>query len=293
MKWFVALLCLIAFWSCAQKSQQAFSDVESQYVTYNGAKVHYKVVGAGSHVVMFVHGFGCDMYAWQKQYDAFVSDTSLTMVFVDLPGYGMSQKPEVEYTLDFFAEALKAIVDSQNIEQLVLVGHSLGTPICRRFEQLYPEYCKALCDVDGVYCLYPTSEPELGMYEAAVNGFADSFMGDSVRENITGFVYSLSGKNTPKEILDYALSTMPNTPEYVASSTMHNLIDHRYWDGSVIEVPALIVCTKNSGVEPDNKEQMEQLYTNMTYWELDSCGHFIQWEESELFNQKLIKLINE
>jgi pimeloyl-ACP methyl ester carboxylesterase len=37
----------------------------------------------------------------------------------------------------------------------------------------------------------------------------------------------------------------------------------------------------------DNRQQMLALYPNMTYQELDSCGHFIMMERSEWFNHEL------
>ena len=71
---------------------------------------------------------------------------------------------------------------------------------------------------------------------------------------------------------------------------MFNLIQKKYWTKEVISVPSLIICTKNSGLQPDNRQQMESLYTNMQYEELDATGHFIMMEEPEWFNNLLITI---
>ncbi len=54
------------------------------------------------------------------------------MVFIDLPGFGESEKPSIEYSLDFFAESVKSVLDELKITNPVLIGHSLGTPVCQQ-----------------------------------------------------------------------------------------------------------------------------------------------------------------
>lgn len=272
------------------KVPEILSEVPSQYATMDGVKIHYKVSGTGNRCLVFVHGFGCDMNTWEYQYEAFAEDTSMKMIFVDLPGFGQSDKPHADYTLDYFSKALKTVLDCvlTGNERAVLIGHSLGTPVCRQFAMTYPERTAGLCDVDGVYCLYPKEPQALAAYEEAVQGFAASFCGEGVKDNISQFVSSLAGPYTPQDITDYAMKVMPETPQYVACSTMSNLIDHRYWDGSVIEVPTFVICTQNSGLEPNNKDLMAALYPNLYYIELGTCGHFIHWEELDLFNEKLM-----
>ena len=216
---------------------QMLSELKSEYVTIDDSiRVHYKLWIATPHsqgenesadseakTICFVHGFGCDMNTWEKQFEAFRDDKDLQLVFIDLPGYGQSDKPHVEYTLDFFAHAF-----------------------------------------DGPEC----------------------------RDVITGFVSSLAGKGTPQEINDYAMSVMPETPQYVASSTMQHLIEKRWWNNRQITQPVMVICTQNSGLDPDNKQKMQRLYPHLDYMELTTCGHFIHMEQPEMFNEKLKAFIN-
>ena len=298
-----SLLCAIACMSM-QSCQQKYDSIESlpsQYVTIDDSiKVHYKQWGEGSRTVMFVHGFGCDMNTWEEQYDAFCNDKDMRLLFIDLPGYGKSDKPHVEYTLDFYSKAVAKVLDDVKSEYTFLVGHSLGTPVCRQMLFEHPSNIAGLMDIDGVYCLYPklsdnpTDEEQAAAkaYEEAVQGFASSFDGDACKDNITGFVQSLAGPQTPASIIEYAMSCMPETPEYVASSTMHNLIDRKWWHGFPIPFATEVICTQNSGLEPDNREKMEALYTALEYTELETCGHFIQMEQPKLINDCLKRLIS-
>lgn len=301
MKQRIFLLLFPLLVAACQPKPESIAELPSQYVTLDDSiKVHYKQWGEGSRTMLFVHGFGCDINAWEAQFDAFRDDPSMRLVFVDLPGYGQSDKPHVDYTLHFFSRALNTVLDDVKCDYTFLVGHSLGTPVCRQTLFENPARVAGLCDIDGVYCLYPKlsdhpTPEELAAaegYEQAVQSFASSFDGEACRENITGFVQSLAGPNTPAEITEYAMSCMPETPEYVASSTMHNLIDRQWWRGFPIPFATEVICTQNSGLGPDNREQMQALYTEMQYSELETCGHFIQMEQPALVNNCLRRLMD-
>ena len=272
----------------------------SHYATLDDSiHIHYRQWGEGPHAVMFVHGFGCDMYAWEAQFDAFRDDHDVRLLFIDLPGYGQSDKPHVDYTLSFYSKAVATVLDAARCDRTFLVGHSLGTPVCRQTLFEHPAAIAGLMDIDGVYCLYPAlsadpTDEELSAamaYDEAVQGFAASFDGEACRDNITAFVQSLAGPQTPASITGYAMGCMPATPEYVASSTMHHLIDRQWWSGIPITSAVEVICTENSGLEPDNRQQMQALYPAMQYTELETCGHFIQMEQPQLVNDCLRRLI--
>lgn len=287
-KLFSLLICaafLAALFSCS--SSKTLSEVKSRYVTRSDSvKVHYKTFGHGDPVLVFIHGFGCDMNAWREQFQEL--STNARMVFIDLPGYGLSGKPRTEYTLDFFADAVKEVLDKEKVSHAVLIGHSLGTPVCRQITYKYPELASKLIDVDGVYCFYPEGQTDPAMAEA-YHSFAESFNTDSLKEYIGGFVQSLCIPKTPAPVKEYAMGIMPATPKYVAYSTMKNLIMEKYWKEGIISIPTLVIASKNSDIPPDYKTIMEGLYSDMTYLELDSTGHFIMMEKPEMFNDILKK----
>ena len=265
----------------------------------DGVKVHYKTSGEGDLAVVFVHGFGCDLRTWTKQFHALAGEDSLKQVYIDLPGFGKSDRPDVDYTLSYFAESVARVLETEGVNKAVLVGHSLGTPICRQVAFEYPQLVAGIFDIDGVYCLFPqinenstdADREASAQYERAVNAFAARFCGDSVAENIRNFAASLSGPNTPAEVAEYALENMPNVDAKVACSTMSNLIDRKWWTGQWLDVPTVVICTKNSGIDPDNGKKMQALYSNIDYVELDDCGHFIHMEQPELVNNKLRELL--
>ena len=288
------LLAALLLVGCSHQPQ-TLDEVKSEYVTINDSvNVHYKIwpphsnnqtikQSSNQNTLCFIHGFGCDMNTWEKQFEAF-RDEDMQLVFIDLPGYGKSDKPQVDYTLDFFAHAIDEVLNANGIKDAVFVGHSLGTPVCRH-TLLTTNHGGELVDVDGVYCFYDGTEtPE---YVEAINQFGHAFDGPDCREVITGFVSSLSGTDTPQWVTDYAMSVMPETPQYVASSTMQHLVERQWWPNQQLSIPVMVICTQNSGLDPDNEQKMQALYPNLDYTELTTCGHFIHMEQAEMFNTKL------
>ena len=295
MKKNILLLLFTMLMIGCNRQPQTLNDVKSEFITIDDSiNVHYKIWSPQSNnhevkqsdnqkSICFVHGFGCDMNTWEKQFETF-RDENIQLVFIDMPGYGNSDKPHVEYTFDYFAHAIDEVLNANGIKDAVFVGHSLGTPVCRH-TLMTTDHSGALVDVDGVYCFYDgTESPE---YVEAINQFGHAFDGSDCRDVITGFVSSLAGKDTPQWVTDYAMSVMPETPQYVASSTMQHLVERQWWPNSQLAIPVMVICTQNSGLEPDNEQKMQILYPNLDYTELTTCGHFIQMEQAEMFNEKL------
>ena len=296
MKKLLIIFVALIIFSCNHQPQ-TLNEVKSEFVTIDDSiNIHYKIWNptAEAQTICFIHGFGCDMNTWENQFEAFRNvgtnnDLPIRLVFIDLPGYGKSDKPHVDYTFDFFAHAVDEVLDANIIKDAVFVGHSLGTPVSRH-TLMTTDHGGALVDVDGVYCFYDGTEtPE---YVEAINQFGQAFDGPDCREVITGFVSSLAGQDTPEWVTDYAMSVMPETSQYVASSTMQHLVEPRWWPNTQLTIPVMVICTQNSGLEPDNEQKMRALYPNINYTELTTCGHFIHMEQSDMFNEKLKKFVS-
>ncbi len=285
----VTILLTFVLTACQQTT--SLRELPSQFADGATGKIHYKTYGDKLPTIVFVHGFGCDINAWEKQFSYFAEKNR--MVFIDLPGHGASDKPlTADYSLDTYADAVKTVLDTLNIDQAVLVGHSLGTPVCRRVAQNYPQLVSKLCDVDGVYCFYPTDSVEYKTYKAEIDGFVSIFQDEKqYKDNINGFVGFLFIASTPDSVKNYATGLMPQTPQPIANSTMKRLVEEKYWDKSVLSLPTLVFCSTNSQIPANYKEIMQALYSNMEYQEWNDVGHFMMMEAPERFNSVLDNFI--
>src|SRR5437763_1691461 len=114
----------------------------SKFAKVGDLRVHYKSLGEGKTAVVLVHGWCCDHTVWREQ--AALLNGKVRVLAMDLPGYGQSDKPKTDYTMDLFARGVEAVMRDAGVEQAVLAGHSMGTPVVRQFYRLYPAKTKAL-----------------------------------------------------------------------------------------------------------------------------------------------------
>lgn len=127
----------------------AFAQPEpsAHFATLDGVRIHYTNYGAGENALLFVHGWSSDETVWKKQASALAGTTRV--LTVDLPGHGQSDQPEIDYTMDYYARAIDAVLRDAGVSKAVLVGHSNGTPVIRQFYRRYPQKVSGLVVVDG------------------------------------------------------------------------------------------------------------------------------------------------
>lgn len=91
--------------------------------------------------VMLVHGFGEDRDVWRETASALTASNRI--ILPDLPGSGESDIiPDL--SMEGMAACLKALLDQAGIEQVVLIGHSMGGYIALAFAELYPDRLRGL-----------------------------------------------------------------------------------------------------------------------------------------------------
>src|SRR5258706_8331570 len=91
--------------------------------------------------IIFLHGLGGSRQSWGKFYTNLSQYASL--YFIDLLGYGFSAKPNITYTLENHIASLKTFIDQEVKEQdIILVGHSLGSIIALGYTSYNPERIK-------------------------------------------------------------------------------------------------------------------------------------------------------
>lgn len=107
----------------------ASQTITLQKGTSQGVKIDYTQFGnKNSKVVIFLQGSGPGASGWLNfRYNVqYFADAGYRVILPDLPGFGDSDKPDLDYTLDFFVSAITEFADQLDIEQFALVGNSLG-----------------------------------------------------------------------------------------------------------------------------------------------------------------------
>ena len=104
----------------------------------DGIPIHSTVHGKGPKTIVFVHGWTCDETSWDAQVPAF--EKEYRVITLDLPGHGKSGSPKTgALTMDMFAKAIEAVRVEAGAGKIVLVGHSMGTPVIRQLRVIYSD----------------------------------------------------------------------------------------------------------------------------------------------------------
>src|SRR5437763_1748552 len=163
----------------APESDSGLGGGQSHFARLGTNKIHYVTAGKGPQTLLFVHGWCCNASFWREQVPAF--EHKARLILIDLPGHGQSDKPERDYTIEFFAEAVRAVMVDAQVEKATLLGHSMGTPvICRVYAQA-PEKVAALVAVDGIL-RRPKMEP------AQIEQFVAPYRSPEYREHARRFI---------------------------------------------------------------------------------------------------------
>ena len=110
-------------------------------VTLHGHAFSYSDSGTGP-ALLFIHGILGSQKQWAHLVDKLDEDHRL--IVPDLFGHGESAKPVGDYSLGAHAATLRDLLDRLGIEQVTLVGHSLGGGIAMVFSYLFPERVERL-----------------------------------------------------------------------------------------------------------------------------------------------------
>lgn len=242
------------------------------------ARIHYLSKGQGADAVVFIHGWACDASFWDAQLAALGANRRV--IALDLLGFGKSDAPEAEYTQELLAQSLAAVLDAAQVRRAVLVGHSMGLSVAKRYIDAHPERVAGLFIVDGVYM-------DLPKYEARAQGMRavlakpENAADAGWRQFVAGFVQPMFSPATPQELRDKTLSTMQNSPRHAARSSMLHYLAPGSWNPAPAELPVQAVYSVGMAKNMAVAENLPQVFPRVHIEQWDDCGHFIMFDQPQ------------
>lgn len=92
--------------------------------------------------LIFLHGLAASNAIWQGVLGSFAE--RWRVVAPDLPGHGRSEKPDVAYTMDFYARIVRELGRVLGLGTAVVVGNSMGGQVAVRLALAEPAFVRAL-----------------------------------------------------------------------------------------------------------------------------------------------------
>ena len=108
---------------------------QSRFAEVNGVRLHYRVAGQGSPVVL-LHGYTQTSHMWLPLI-AELAKTH-TVIAPDLRGFGQSSAPTAGYTKAGMAQDVHALMHSLGHKSVRMAGHDIGLMVAYAYAAQYP-----------------------------------------------------------------------------------------------------------------------------------------------------------
>ena len=259
----------------------SLSVAQEKWAKLDNAKIHYVSEGKGKEAVVLVHGWTCNLGHWRDQIPEL--SKRARVIALDLPGHGMSDKPDTNYSMDYFAAAIDAVMKDAGVERAVLVGHSMGTPVIRQFYRKYPQKTLALVIVDGGLRPFGTKEQR----EQFMNSLRGPAYKDVGAQMFTAMTATLSEADKER-----VRSSFLNTPQKVLVSAMESMADESLYATDKINVPVLAILAKTPFWPADTEQFLRSLAPDLDYQMWEGVDHFLFMGKPKEFDAAVIAFLN-
>jgi len=257
-----------------------------QYVDAKGTSTHYHDAGSGQPV-LFLHGSGPGVSAWANWRHALPDlSRSFRVVAPDLVGFGHTERPaDVRYSLRSWTDHVWAFLDALGLEQVSVVGNSLGGRIAMQMAEDAPERLDRLVLMGA---------PGVGMTLTeglkALRGYEPSL--DAMRSLLTEYFAADKTMITEDLVrIRYEASAAPGAHE--AYRQMFFDPEHGGNDLAITEeqvraiaAPTLLVHGREDQIVPAEVAwRMVNLLPDADLHLFARCGHWTQIERADEFNR--------
>lgn len=121
-----------------------FHSFNSQEQNLKMAYLDVKPTNANGKTIMLLHGKNFNAAYWEQTIKE-LNKKGFRVIAPDQIGFGKSTKPtRYQYSFHDLAVNSKSILDSLNINKIILLGHSMGGMLATRFTLMYPEMVEKL-----------------------------------------------------------------------------------------------------------------------------------------------------
>jgi pimeloyl-ACP methyl ester carboxylesterase len=275
-------------------------DRHQHRIQIDGREANYVDVGTGP-VLVFLHGLGASWQSWLENIPEFARDHRV--VAMDLPGFGFSEMPAKDISIEYYANWSFRLLDELGIDAGAVVGNSMGGFVAAQMAIRRAERVQRLAVVSAAvfWQTYRRAQPlvQLARLSDAMVARALTRVTDDVATRprlrswalaTAGFRYPhLIGKELAHEMVRSARRTDGFLPalEALANFPLEEELPK-------ISCPALIVWGAHDTLVPvKDAKRMEELIPDSRRVVFERTGHVAMLERPERFNRVLREFLAE
>jgi pimeloyl-ACP methyl ester carboxylesterase len=261
--------------------------VEEKFLQIDENKIRYLESGNSKKTLVLIHGLGASAERWEKVIPLFAKH--FRVIIPDLIGFGYSDKPLADYTLDFFSSFLEKFFAAANIQNPILIGSSLGGQIAVEYTAEHSQ------NVEKLILISPSgvmkkSTPALDAYIMAA-----LYPNEQNAKNAFELMES-SGKHIDEKIINEFIERMklPNA-KLAFMSTLLGLKNAKVITPKLQSMitPTLIIWGANDPVIPiQHADEFVASIKDCKFLRMDNCGHTPYVQDPNSFASLVLEFLN-
>ncbi|MGZ3439936.1 MAG: alpha/beta fold hydrolase, partial [Polyangia bacterium] len=251
--------------------------------------MHWAELGESSDKsqLVLLHGLSDCYRTWRQLAPRLARDRRVLMP--DLPGHGLSSRPDVSYELRWYAHVMSRWLDAANVDRADVVGHSFGGGVAQMMLLECPERIRRLMLVSsGGLGREITVSLRLASIPLVVERLGQPFMGPGTRLALkaTGDVLSR------EDLVRLSAMNAQRGSSRAFARTVRDIID---WRGqrrtffqradelSSLPPIAVIWGDRDTVIPFSHAEALAKSVEGVRVTRIDNCGHYPHHEKPDAF----------
>ncbi|WPP53012.1 alpha/beta fold hydrolase [Catalinimonas niigatensis] len=280
------LIILPGLYACDKSKDKKSSSVTETdttiEVTHDGVHIAYQSCGEQDTTLLFVHGWCIDQSYWTSQVDAFCGD--YRVVTMDLPGFGDSGKNRDSWTIEDYGQDVAALINQLDLQNVVLVGHSMSGDVILETALASPEAIIALIGVDNFKDVGVEITEEV---QAEIDNFMKMMEQDFANTSAAYAEQALFHPTTDSVVVQRVTVDFRAADPVVAIASLEALFDYAPKEKKQLARLDKKLYLINSDATPTATTGLDESGVDYEVVDIHATGHYPMIEKSEEFDRLL------
>jgi len=282
---------------------KAWKYYEDSFEQVGDIRTRYWSEGEGDPTLLLIHGYGAAVEEWAWNIAAF--SARYKVVALDIPGFGLADKPEAPYTYEFFADFVDAFMEARGISRAHVMGHSMGGAIALNLALRHPERARSLTLVAPAFGrIFP-----FAMRLATLRGVGEFLLRPPAapKDIVAAFGALTHAKMRWADITLERFFHFRQEAGYAAASLKYlrnylNIFGLRpaareleaFYEKAIPDLAAptfLVWGPQDRVVSFSASAELRTLLPAVEFWSPDPCGHCPNFEYPEEFNARALDFL--
>lgn len=254
-----------------------------RWTTADGNEMPYMVAGEGDVTVFLVHCWMCDRSFWSEQIPVLAEE--YRTLAIDLPGHGEATASREPWRLASYGEDVAGMLEGLDLDDVVLVGHSMGGPVSLRAAALAGDRVRGIVAVDTLHdAHFEFSADEMQQFVSAFEADYEAACGNFVQQMFTE---------------EESAATMSHVRETSCSERRAPVGVALMKDFETIDMPAWLaeagvpVRAINAAGATATRVDVNRRYADFDAVLMDDVGHYLHMTRPDRFNPLLLQAIRD